>query len=188
FARHQANAPALTGLGAAFLGGLLWWAIGLTLSGLVLAAASASLLERVPLKRSFDASRAWLGGPQPLMRLRLLRGVLGALVGCALLIWPIASLTVAAWACGLVVAFAGLREGFEAALPLLPHVEAPPRPRRGAARAAPSAAAVAVVVGLAVILIGGTAWWVFRSSASTSDTGSTTACNGHARARHGARR
>jgi hypothetical protein len=35
FARREQNSPALTGLGAAFLGGLQAWAIGLTLGGVV---------------------------------------------------------------------------------------------------------------------------------------------------------
>src|SRR5262249_8472645 len=42
-------APLAVGLAATFLSGLSIWAIGLGISGLVLAAASASLLDRVPL-------------------------------------------------------------------------------------------------------------------------------------------
>ena len=174
FARRAQNTPALAGLASAFLGGLMAWAIGLSLGGLVLAAASASLLERVAFGRMAVRVRHFLGGPQPLMRLRLARGLLLTAAGAALLLWPVPSLTVTAWIAGLVVGFSGLREAFAAALHLLPQLErAAP-----AERTAPRANAVAVVISLAVVLLTGAAWWLVRATAAPADHEAITACNG----------
>ena len=137
--------PALTGLASAFLGGLMLWAIGLALGGLVLAAASASLLERVPLHHLFDASRHWLAGPQENMRWRLARGIVGGAIGGAFLLWPLPSLTVVAWLCGVLIAFAGLREVFIAVLHLLPPIERTAHTTSDGRSAAPRWAAVALV-------------------------------------------
>ena len=178
FARHAQNAPAIVGLAGAFLGGLMLWAAALGFAGLVLAAASASLLESVPLRRWRDALWNLLAGPQPLMRMRLARGIVGAAVGAALLSWPLPSLTVAAWLCGLVVAFAGMREAFVAALHLLPRIEAPARGARAGERAAPRRGAVALVGGLALVLLAATAWVILRSNANASGPEEVTACNG----------
>jgi hypothetical protein len=180
FARHAENAPAIVGLAGAFLGGLMLWAAALGFAGLVLSAAAASLLERVPLTRWSDATWQWLAGPQPLMRLRLMRGLLGAAVGAALLSWPLATLTIVAWLCGLVVAFAGMREAFLAALHLLPRIEASARGARGAERTAPRRGAVALVGGLALVLIAATAWVIIRSNANAAEPDEITACNGSA--------
>ena len=116
FARHRERAPALAGLAGAFLGGLMAWAMAVGFVGLVLAAASASLLERVPLAALAESRACMVFGPQPLMRLRLLRGLLGRLIGALLLFWTLPALTVLAWLAGLVIAFAGIREGFAAGL------------------------------------------------------------------------
>src|SRR5215510_13995608 len=50
FARPIDFAQAIAGVVGAFLGGLVVWAAALAFAGLVLAAAAASLLERVPLQ------------------------------------------------------------------------------------------------------------------------------------------
>jgi len=177
FARHAENSSAIVGLAGAFLSGLMLWAAALGFAGLVLSAASASLLERVPLKRWSDNLGRWLTGPQPLMRLRLLRGVQATALGAALLIWPLPTLTVVIWLAGLVVLFAGLREAFVAALHLLPQIEArapkgtEPKPHRGA---------VALVAGIAAVLLAVTTWVVLRSGASASAPQEIVACNGSA--------
>jgi len=176
FARHQQNSPAIAGLAGAFLGGLMLWAMALGFAGLVLAAAAASLLERVALQRWGESAWHWLAGPQQLMRLRLLRGLLGAAAGGALLIWPFAALTVAAWLCGIVALFAGLREAFAATFHLLPHAEAPARAARETERA-PRRGAVALAAGLALALLATTAWVTMRSSAEP-EPDAITACNG----------
>jgi len=177
FARHAENSGAIVGLAGAFLSGLTLWAAALGFAGLVLAAASASLLERVPLKRWAENLGRWLAGPQPLMRLRLLRGIQATALGAALLIWPLPTLTIVIWLAGLVVLFAGLREAFVAALHLLPQIEArapkgaEPKPRRGA---------VALVAGIAAVLLAVTTWMVLRSGASESAPQEIIACNGSA--------
>jgi len=174
FARQERNTPALAGLGAAFLDGLMAWAIGLSLGGLVLAAAAASLLERVVLRRIALHVQVWLAGRQPLMRLRLARGLVLSAVGGALLVWPLPSLTVAAWLGGLLVGFSGLREAFAAALHLLPQIErAAPEGRRK-----PRGKAVALVVSLAVVLLAAGGWWLMRATSARPDREAITACNG----------
>jgi hypothetical protein len=161
-ARRQENLPALAGLASAFLSGLLQWALALGCAGLVLAAASASLLERVPLARWGEGARVWLIGPQDLMRIRLFRGLIAAAVGAAFVSWPLASLTVAIWLVGLLVVFAGLRETFVAALHLLPAVER--GTMRDKVRGAPRRGAIVLVATLTVVLLGGIAWWIMRPS------------------------
>lgn len=173
-ARHEHNAPALVGLASSFLGGLMAWALGLSLGGLVLAAASASLLERVVLRRMALRVQVWFAGPQPLMRLRLARGLVLTAAGSALLVWPVPSLTVTAWLAGLLVGFSGLREAFVAALHLLPQIErAAPEARRK-----PRGNAIALVVALAVLLLAGASWWLVRATSAPPDHGEIAACNG----------
>ena len=170
-------APVAVGVTAAFLSGLLIWAIGLGISGLVLAAASASLLDRVPLVAWSQRSRAWLVGPQPRMRVRLLRGVLGAAAGLSFLLWPIPTITIVGWLAGLVIAFAGLREAFVAALHWLP--QATPRDRgRASEHHAVRAWAIGFVTGIALAVIGVTAWLILRSPDDEIIAGEPTAYNG----------
>ncbi len=167
--------PAIVGLIGTYLRGLMTWAAGLGFAGLVLSAASASLLERVPIQSWAAHTRQWLTGPQPRMRLRLARGVLGAAVGALLLFWPMPSLTVIGWLFGVVVAFAGLREAFVAALHLLPH-ELRAERVRDAGR--PRGNAVALVTALSLVLIAVAALILFRSGREPDAPQDVTACNG----------
>ena len=176
FARHAEHSPAIAGLVSAFLSGLMTWAAGLLFAGLVLAAAAASLLERVPLRQWRDGVWNWAAGPQERMIVRLLRGVVGALIGAMFLFAPLFSLTIVAWLFGLALGFVGLREGFVAALHMLP--QADPATRRGAERRRPSGAAIAVASGIAVALLAGTAWMIMRSDAGPLPTGPVTTYNG----------
>ena len=178
FARREQNSPALTGLGAAFLGGLMAWAIGLSLGGLVLASASASLLERIVLGRMAVRTRAFFAGPQPLMRLRLARGLVLTAAGGALLLWPIPALTVVAWIAGLVVGFSGLREAFAAALHMLPQLEPAAAVAGQKRRRGPPAPAIAVVVALSVVLLGAAAGWLRHATSAPPEREVVTACNG----------
>ena len=122
-AHPDGNAPALAGLVGTFLHGLLAWALGLIFTGVVLAAASASLFERVALKRMTERTFGWLVGAQPLMRYRLVRGLIGTAIGAALIFWPTRALSVLGLLGGMVIAFVGMREAFFAALHLLPDFE-----------------------------------------------------------------
>ena len=178
-ARDAANAPAVAGLGGAFLAGLTEWAAALAFSGLVLASASASLLDRIPLVDWGAALGRWLGGPQPLMRFRFARGVLAALLGASLLIWPLPTLTVFAWLCGLVVGFAGLREAFVAALHLLPDIQTKTAAER-AAHGARRRGRIALVGGIALVLLSVTAWLILRSGPGQFEPRAAMACNGSA--------
>jgi hypothetical protein len=175
FAREDEMGPALAGIAGAFLGGLMLWAGVLGFAGLVLAAASASLLEQVQVEQWAGRAREWLTGPQVLMRVRLARGLMGAALGAAILFWPLPSLTALAWGCGLVIAFVGLREAFIAALHLLPELEAPVR----GARVKPQRrSAVALVVVLAVALLVPAIWMVLRSATNPPAPREITVCNG----------
>ena len=176
FARHAENSPAVAGLTSAFLSGLMTWAAGLLFAGLVLAAAAASLLERVPLAQWRDAVWRWAAGPQDRMTLRMLRGVVGALIGALLVFAPLFSVTVVAWLFGLLLGFVGLREAFVAALSMLPHAEV--STARGAARGGPSGAAIAFASGVTAVLLAVTAWMIVRSDAGPLPTGPVTAYNG----------
>jgi hypothetical protein len=175
-ARHAENSPPLGALARAFLGGLLPWAIGLGCAGLVLASASASFLERIPLGRWSDGLRGWMTAPEERMRVRLARGLVGASLGAALLIAPLASLTVAVWLAGLVAAFAGLREAFVAALHVLPEIEA--GKLQHARRRVTHRGAIALAGGLALVLLAGITWWIVRANANAPEEEVVTACNG----------
>jgi len=175
-ARNSANDPALAALARAFLDGLLEWGIGLGASGLVLASASASFLERVPLGRWREAIWSWMFGPQERMRMRLLRGLVGTAVGAAFLIAPLASLTVTVWLAGLVAAFAGLREAFVAALHLLPEIET--EQLHQARHRATRRGAMLFAGGLALVLLAGITWWIVRAGATPPEDDVVTACNG----------
>lgn len=176
--RPPEMAPAIAGVIGAFFGGLMAWAAALGFAGLVLSSASASLLDRVPLVGWFDGAQRWLVGPRPRMRDRLLRGLLGVVVGAAILFWTVPSLTVLGWFLGLVVAFAGLREAFAAALHLLPQLEPRVRAADSGSRRAIPAGAIAVVAVLVVALLGGAAWFLFRSPAAPPEPRSIMAYNG----------
>lgn len=175
FARHAENSPAVAGLVSAFLSGLMTWAAGLLFAGLVLAAASASLLERVPLRQWGEGAWRWAAGPQDRMVLRLFRGVIGALIGAVLLFAPLLSVTIVAWLLGLVLGFVGLREAFVAALHMLPQIETR---ARGAERRRPSFGAIALASGIAAALLAVTAWMILRSDAAPLPTGPATTYNG----------
>lgn len=174
---HPENlAPPIAGMASAFLGGLMPWAAALGFGGLVLSAGAASLLDRVALHHWARSTRRWLLGEQSKMRVRLLRGLLGATMGVCLLVWPLPSLTVLGWITGIVVTFAGLREGFAAALHLLPEIEARARDPR---QRAPRRQAFALVSAIAVLLIAITVF-VWSRSVDTEPPHTVTACNGAA--------
>ncbi|MGH7726291.1 MAG: hypothetical protein ACREOU_12765 [Candidatus Eiseniibacteriota bacterium] len=157
FMRDHEVAPVVAGLAGAFLAGLMVWAVAFGLAGLVLASASASLLDRIPLTVWRQAAWKWLAGPQPRMRLRLARGIVGAAIGAVVLLKPLPSLTIAAWVFGLLLAFIGLREAFVAALHLLPEMEPRTREERARRRGKIGRTTLAfggivVVAGLAIVL------------------------------------
>jgi len=175
FLRNAELAPVMVGLAGAFLGGLMTWAIGTGITGLVLAAGASSLMDRVPLHAWFDRMRVWFVGPQPHMRTRLLRGTIAALLGGLILFLPLPTLTVFAWLAGLVIAFAGLREAFVAALHLLPDLQ--PKVRdHGTTHTNP--AAIGFVGAVCIALVAATAWAVLRSPDQPPLEGEPTSFNG----------
>lgn len=175
FLNNARLAPVVVGLAGAFLSGLMMWAIGIGIAGLVLAAGASSLMERVPLKVWFEDVRNWFTGPQPRMRIRLLRGIVGALIGGAILFLPLATLSVFVWLAGLVVAFAGLREAFVAALHLLPDLQ-PKVKVEGRTRSNP--AAIGFVTAACAVILAATAWAVLRTPDKPEIEGEPTSFNG----------
>jgi hypothetical protein len=176
FVQPAVMGSAIAGLVGAFLRGLTMWAVGLGFAGLVLAAAAASLLERVPLQHWGEGVLGVLFGPQPQMRWRLARGLLGVAAGGAVLYWPLPALLVLGWCAALVLAFAGLREAFVAALHLLPEMQARAAQAGGTRRGSRwTVAALSVVV---AAIIGVTGWAVFRSTSAPPAEQEVTACNG----------
>ncbi len=177
-ARNEERAPALAGIGGAFLGGLMAWAMVVGFVGLVLAAASASLLERVPLAAVAQRTRTWCFGPQPLMRVRLLRGLLGAVIGALLLLWTLPAVTIFGWLSGLVIAFAGIREAFAAGLHFLPNFEPKTREERIARRGRVGSTAIFAVATVTVALLGTVVWAFVRSQDDPAAPLEITAFNG----------
>lgn len=178
FVANVDEAPMIAGLGRAFLGGLLEWAAALGFCGLVLAAASASLMERVPLGAWFKGARQWLVGAQPLMRMRLARGLLGTAIAAGFVFEPTGALTVTAWLAGVVLLFAALREAFVAALHLLP---VPGEEVVGAdadERAGPAAGRLALAAGLAAVLVAVAAFALLSGQHGPQGGPGITACNG----------
>jgi hypothetical protein len=112
------------------------------------------------------------------MRVRLLRGLLGAAVGALFLFWTLPALTVLAWLAGIVVAFAGIREGFAAGLHLLPQFEVKSREERAARRGAVSGVAMAAVGVVALAIVGTTVWVFLRSHDEPMAPTEVTAYNG----------
>ena len=178
FVRREEFAPFMAGLAGAFLRGLMTWALTLGFAGLVLAAGSASLLERVPLTDWARRTAGWTVGPQPRMRIRLLRGVLGVLLGAALVFWPQISVTILAWLAGVLLAFIGLREGFVAALHLLPAMQPRAQAAQPQSRRAPFGMAIAVVSVFVVFLVGGAIWLLLRSPDDAARASVVTSFNG----------
>jgi hypothetical protein len=112
------------------------------------------------------------------MRLRLLRGLLGVLLGCAIVLWPQASLEIAACLAGCVIVFAGLREGFVAALHLLPAMEPRERVPGKTAKTRLNPAAITFVSLTALALIAVTAFAVLRRPDTPVAAEPVTAYNG----------
>jgi hypothetical protein len=177
FARRADLGPVIAGLTSSYLKGLFGWAAVLGFAGLVLAAASASLLERVPISAWLEGTRQWLFGPQPLMRWRLTRGLLGAVLGVVAVVKPLPMATLAAWLGGVLLVFAGLREAFIAALHLLPQIEGRATEAMGG-RAAPRARSVAMVTGLALVLVAGAVVLFMRGDGAAQPATGITSCNG----------
>ncbi len=108
----QRTAGALSGLWTVALAGVPWWGLMYGGIGVVLAAAGSSLLERLDVSELGEHARDILIKPYQRPRTRLLRGVLVAATGTALVFAPRAVLAVVTVLAGLLVLFIGLREIF----------------------------------------------------------------------------
>jgi hypothetical protein len=163
---------AAAGLWDAFTGSLRTWAFVLGGIGLVLEAASHSLVARFEPRETARRMMAWLEDPPGGVRGRVLRGAVLIGVGAFALLWPENAAALAVAGLGGLAAFVGLGEMFELAL------RAAPRPEGAApthvARA--TRTRVAVVLGAAAVLVAGIAWFGRPRAAAPSAV--TDACNG----------
>jgi len=111
---------AAAGLWDAFTGSLRTWALALGGTGLVLLAASQSLLERFDPREEARRLLAWLENPPGGLRARLLRAAVLVSAGVFALLRPAGAVSLLAAAAGGTLAFVGLRELFEIVLRAMP--------------------------------------------------------------------
>ncbi len=163
---------AAAGLWDAFTSSLGTWALVLGGIGLVLGAASHSLVERFDPRQAARRLVAWLEEPPGGTRERLLRGAVLVSAGAFALLRPAtaASLLIALF--GGLVAFAGLREIFELALQAVP---ASPDPATPSPALRGTGIRAALVLGLAAAFIAGIWWFGQPSKAAPLESN---ACNG----------
>jgi len=166
--------PLVEGLWDAFLIGLRRGALALAGVGVVLAAAAASLLDRIDARASVEAAWRWIESPPGGTGTRVLRALLAVAVGLAGLWWPETFLSLLAVAFAGLLAFEGLRELFRLALGAMPvraaGVEVESRSRTLPRAILVGALAAALLVGGGVVLT--------RSAASNAVAGTPAACNG----------
>jgi hypothetical protein len=170
---HDALARgAAAGLWDAFTHSLRTWALALGSAGLVILAASQSLLERFDPRESARCLLAWLANPPGAALARLLRAALLLGAGAFAVLWPARAVSVLAAAAGAILAFAGVRELFEIVIRAVPE-PADPTPSRIAGRGGGRMLAVLALAGALVAAIA----WVGRAPAAASRPPSN-ACNG----------
>jgi hypothetical protein len=167
------SSEAAAGLWDAFTGALGTWAVLLAGIGVVLMAASHSLMERFDPREGARRLLAWLESPPGGARARLLRAALLLGAGAFALLSPASAVTLLVAALGGLLAFVGLRELFEITLAALPE---PALAAAGTARTAKVRAFV--VLALAGLLVAGIAW-LGRPPAAAVRLASN-ACNGAA--------
>jgi hypothetical protein len=149
-----ADADAVRGLWDAFLLDFRTWNLVLAASGLVVVAATASLLRPLPLTRA-RSSLARLARPPRTARARALRGIGLLAAGLLVVIAPSTLLLVATIVLGVLLLYSGAVELLRLVLPPPAAGERPApsrKPRRRRLLLVPAVAAVAVIV--AVIAIG----------------------------------
>jgi len=171
---------AAAGLWNAFAGALRTWAFVLGGTGLVLQAASRSLIARFDPRAEARRLLAWIENPHAGTRGRVIRAVVLVGAGTLALLRPADAVSLLVALVGGMAAFVGLRELFEVVLGAAPEPEeaAPP------AEAAPDRAArgrrlrptlVAASAGALIAAIAWLAWPRSPAAARPSDT-----CNGAA--------
>jgi hypothetical protein len=164
---------AAAGLWDAFTGALGTWAVVLAGIGLVLTAASHSLIERFDPREAAQRVLAWIENPPGGARERLFRAALLLGAGAFALLSPASAVTLLVASLGALLAFAGLRELFEIALAALPEPASAASSTSGTAKA--RAVVVLAMAGLLVAVIA----WLGRPSAPVARLESD-ACNGSA--------
>jgi hypothetical protein len=180
FVDDAAISDALLGLWSGFLGGLMNWALMLGAIGLILAAASASLLERIRLAQIGNMIWQWLSAAPERKFTQFLRGIFFLIIGALAVKWPDAMLSVLGLLAGAVLFFIGLREFFEVAFHALPRMqkyEAEVLAANGDKGL--SLGAVIIVSFFALVLVGATIFFFASSEATTEMVHKITACNGY---------
>ncbi|MDZ7343634.1 MAG: hypothetical protein ONA90_03875 [candidate division KSB1 bacterium] len=180
FIHGAAISEALPGLWSGFLGGLMNWALLLGAIGLILAAASASLLERLRLAQIGSRIWQWLSAAPKRKFTHFLRAIFFLIIGALAVKWPNAMLSVLGLIAGAVLFFLGLREFFEAAFHALPRMQKDEAEVLAANRDKRlSLGAMIIVSSLALMLVGATLFFFARSVATTDMAPEIAACNGY---------
>ena len=161
---------ALAGLWDAFMGSLRTWGLTLGGSGLVVAAAGKSLIERITPRERLGQLLTRLDLPAGSTRGEALRGVILLAVGILAVLRPAAAASVVIMTVGAALAFEGLRTIFQVALHAVPEHDA------STAGASSAKVRVAVVLAGASLFVLGIAL-AGRSPAPSVSRGGE-ACNG----------
>lgn len=170
----DADAAALRTIWAAFLLDLRTWGLVLAGSGVVLAAAAASLIRPLdvaaPMRRAWDTVAATPATPGR----RAIRAVALVAAGILIVVARDTVLELAVVAVGLLVLYLGVAEILRLSLPAVEPGPAAPRERR------PGLAPSVYVTLIAVLVIGGGAGLaILLAGGGGPGTGPIRACNGH---------
>jgi hypothetical protein len=179
FSRTDIGAELMRGIWPVFLGPLAIRLLILGGLGIVLVAAVTSLLEKV---EPIQFARQWLGRalhPRVRPGWGFLRGVVLVALGLLVLYHPTLFLLILAVVAGSVLLYEGVQELFVTAVRFAPRVEGSAPQAQPAGRSS-SPGGVIMVAALAVLLIGGGAFWLAKHSRDdVAVAGPVTVCNGH---------
>jgi hypothetical protein len=143
--------PAAAGLWDAFMGSVRIWALGFAGTGLVLAAAGESLIERVDPRERLRRLAVRVETPATSRTGELLRSAVLLIAGTFTLLRPASAAAIVMLVLGAILAFEGLRQVFQMVL------RAVPEPDTATATASSVRLRVVVVLSVAALLVVGIA-------------------------------
>lgn len=179
-AADEALGRALAGLWDSFASGLIPRALAIGGVGLIFAAASASLFERVQLDSIAWSAVLWLGRAQARPGAALARAIALILIGGLAVLSPQFIVGLVAILCGTVILFVGLEELFRLVVPALPvqiGEHGPERRERSGRAIGYATAAVALVIAAGV---SGVMLFSRSEAAATTRLYGIDRCNGYA--------
>jgi len=170
---------ALAGLWDSFAGGLIPRALAIGLAGIIFAAASASLFERVQLDSMIRSAALWFARAQPRPGAALTRAILLILIGGLAVLSPQFVVSLLAILCGAVVLFVGLEELFRLVLPALPVEIGELRTETGKPGGRAMGFAAAALVAIILAVAGGVVLFGRSEAAATTTLRLIDRCNGY---------